>query len=624
MAPSQRFANYPGAKEASAAALEYKPEDNKNPALRGIPLVIASTLLSNSSILQRFFWANAKFGEPKLIPDLSDVPWRLMPDVIPLSDGVSTQSMLPFGPELTQPRPADLPCRFYSVADYHALYKSGELTPLQVTEALLPLIRRDVRPESKYAVAWIQTKPDEVLAAAKASTERWAAGKQLGILDGVPFGVKDDVDVEGFISTRGMRVNKSERFFNTPATKTEWPARKMMEAGAIMMGKMNQHEVGMDTTGCNPATGTPTNWYNTSYYPGGSSSGAGSALSGGIVPITVGTDAGGSMRIPPAFCGVFGLKTTHHRTCALNSSMAIAGPMTATVADLTIAYRTMAVTDESHPTTSMFSVSLPPDPSAKKYIGIHREWINRSDPEVRAVFDAAVAHLTSTGYEVVDIQLPYLVQGQLAHGATCLSEAADEARSRAQDPTRWLHLLNYPNRILIATGSQTPAEDYLKYNQIRQVVMQHLAFLFERYPGLLILTPTTPLAGWPIRQGDAKYGFSDGNLTIRNMTYAWLANTTGCPSVTCPAGYVNPKHGEGKLPVGLMAVAQWGAEEQLLAFARDTEKYLEEVYPGGRLRPAQWADVIQIAREKEDAAGASTGSDAVKGGDLENSVIPAS
>ena len=168
------------------------------------------------------------------------------PDVVPLEDGATpAASMLELGPELQLPQPTDLPGRFYSIADYHELYKSGEVTPLQVAEALLPLIRRDLQPPSKYAVAWTQSNVDEVLAAAKASTERWAAGKPLGILDGVPFGVKDDIDVKGFVSTMGMRVDKSQPYFNKVKRETAWPAKKLEEAGAIMMGKMNQHEVGM-------------------------------------------------------------------------------------------------------------------------------------------------------------------------------------------------------------------------------------------------------------------------------------------------------------------------------------------------------------------------------------------
>ncbi|KAK4136831.1 amidase signature enzyme [Trichocladium antarcticum] len=598
--PTQRFANHPGAKEAPAAALEFHPEEDKNPALRGLPLVAASILVGSATWIQKLLWENAKFGQPKLTPGLNGTQWRVQPDVIPLGDGtVATASMLELEPALQTPPPADLAGRFYSVADYHQLYKSGAVTPLQVAAALLPLIRRDVQPVSKYAVAWTQTNADEVLAAAKASTERWAAGAPLGVLDGVPFGVKDDVDVKGFVSTMGMKVDKSEAYFNTPATSTAWPAKKLEEAGGIMMGKMNQHEVGMDTTGCNPSTGTATNWYNKLYYPGGSSSGAGSALSGGLVPIAVGTDAGGSVRIPTAFCGTYGLKTTHNRTMGLSSSVGIVGPMAATAADLTIAYRHMAQPNPHDPAQNLHALSIPRSPSAPKPLGICREWVATAAPDVLTVFDAAVAHLTThLNYTLVPIQLPFLRQGQIAHAATTLAESASDALSRAADPARYLAPLNYPNRVLLAAGAQTPALDYLRYGQIRHVIMQHLAHLFAAHPGLVVLTPTTPLAGWPIHPGDQRYGCSDGNLSIRNMTFAWLANTSGCPAVSFPGGYVAPVQGEGVLPVGVMAMGEWGAEEQLLGVAGEVEGYLNEVYPGGRRRPEEWADVIGLARER--------------------------
>ena len=195
------------------------------------------------------------------------------------------------------------------------MYKSGKVTPLQVVEALLPLIDREHKPASDYSVAWLDIHGDEVLAEAKASTERYAAGKPISILDGVPVGVKCDVDMKGFVSTLGMKVNKAWPYFQTPSTSTVWPVQKLQEAGAIVVGQNNMHEVGMDTTGCNPTTGTPVNLMNRSYYPGGSSSGAGSSLGAGLVPLTVGTDAGGSTRVPPCFAGAYGFKTSQNRTC---------------------------------------------------------------------------------------------------------------------------------------------------------------------------------------------------------------------------------------------------------------------------------------------------------------------
>lgn len=318
---------------------------------------------------------------------------------------------------------------------------------------------------------------------------------------------------------------------------------------------------------------------------------------------TVDADAlsGGSMRIPPAFCGVYGLKPTHNRTCGMSSSMCVVGPMAATAADLTIAYRLMAQPNPDDPAQNLLAVSTPPPTSltTPKYLGICREWLAVASPPVRAILDQTLAHLTSPAggsYQPVDIQLPYLREGQIAHSATCLTEAACDARGRK--PADPLSLLNAANRILVGAGAQTPALDYLKYGQLRQAIMAHLAFLFESYPGMLLLTPTTPIAGWPIQPGDDAHGCFDGNLSMRNMTFAWLANTSGCPAVSFPAGYVDAEQGEGLLPVGLMAMGEWGEEERLLAFAREREGFLNEVYPGGRRRPEEWADVIALAREE--------------------------
>jgi Asp-tRNA(Asn)/Glu-tRNA(Gln) amidotransferase A subunit family amidase len=280
--------------------------------------------------------------------------------------------------------------------------------------------------------------------------------------------------------------------------------------------------------------------------------------------------------------------------------MCIVGPMAATVADLTIAYRTISQPDPADPTMSLFAASIPPSPSStKKYIGLCREWIDLAAPEVLAAFNTTVDYLSKNcGYEVVPIKLAYLKEGQWAHAATCLSEATDHARTRVADPKRWLSLMNHANRLVIGAGSATAASDYLKYGQVRQVIMQHLAHLFEQYPGLLVLSPTTQLAGWPVRPGEQDYGFTDGNITLRNMRYVWLANTSGCPAVSCPMGYAKPVQGDGDVPLGMMAMGEWGEEERLLGFAGELEAFLNGV-GGGRARPAAWVDVLAKAQESD-------------------------
>ena len=274
--------------------------------------------------------------------------------------------------------------------------------------------------------------------------------------------------------------------------------------------------------------------------------------------------------------------------------------MAATVADLTIAYRVMSQPCQSDPVQGKFAISTPPAPSAKKVLGVPREWISRSAPAVLDHFNKVIDYLKGVGYEVIDIKLPYLREGQLTHASVCLTEAVDNARRRVPPGEDWVGLLNHQNRMLFTSGVHTPALDFLRYGQIRHVIMGHLAFLFEQHPGLMIISPTTPTTGMKIHPGDQAYGFTDVNVTIANMRYAWLSNLSGCPSVTCPMGYAVPEQGggEGKMPMGFLAMGEWGAEEQLLMLAAGMETYLNEQYTGGRLLPEEWVDVLELAQEK--------------------------
>lgn len=175
--------------------------------------------------------------------------------MVPLRDGATAQSvagepdetLLAFAPALLQAQAPDRAGRFYSAADYHALYRSGEATPSQVAEALLPLVQRGQDPPSPYELAWVASNVDDVRAAARASTERWAAGKPLGILDGVPIGVKCDLDVKGYVSSVGMKVDPAHPFFR-PAQTTAWPVQKLQQAGVVVIGHNNMHEIGMGTS----------------------------------------------------------------------------------------------------------------------------------------------------------------------------------------------------------------------------------------------------------------------------------------------------------------------------------------------------------------------------------------
>lgn len=137
--------------------------------------------------------------------------------------------------------PGGLPGQYRSIADYHDLYLAGTLTPLAVAESLLPLIRRDVASASSHSIAFVDSNVELILEAAKASTQRYKEGKSLGLLDGIPAGVKDECDVAGYRTFFGRK--RDDKIFEIKA-ESAWPVQKWQEAGVIVMGKMNMHEIG--------------------------------------------------------------------------------------------------------------------------------------------------------------------------------------------------------------------------------------------------------------------------------------------------------------------------------------------------------------------------------------------
>jgi Asp-tRNA(Asn)/Glu-tRNA(Gln) amidotransferase A subunit family amidase len=286
--------------------------------------------------------------------------------------------------------------------------------------------------------------------------------------------------------------------------------------------------------------------------------------------------------------------------------------------DLEIAYRFMAQPDALNDKSALFA---PPgsstinDPKRRKVLGIYKPWFDRADPEVKSSCEKTIEYLTTKlGYEMVDITIPLIPEGQSAHALTILSELCSGVAASAiwkvessLPSTRTpftsiltpLSQLQPATKVLFSVGRQTTAIDFLQAQRVRQILMQHLSHLFATHPSLIILTPTTPNAGWPIGPNDLAHGASNGNMSIRNMQYVWLANFSGCPSLTAPVGFVEPKRGKGKVPIGLMGMAEWCAEDELIAFGYDCEKYVKEGLEGGRVKPGNWMDVLEMAKKGE-------------------------
>ncbi|RAH50244.1 amidase [Aspergillus brunneoviolaceus CBS 621.78] len=632
MSAKPQFFQYPEVREGPS--VPYKNEDQVIPVFRGMPLAIGASLIQHVGFIQDYFWRNAGFNVIRVLP-LDDYAPRYDPTVIPFLDCATSSSSSASTTTTTTTVPLPVPTQrrkdhtgYYTSADYVALYQSGQLTPSAVVEALLPLIRRDVdsaeeqKGGRKHSVAFLESQAERVRAAAAASTQRYKAGQPLGPMDGVPVAVKDEVHLEGYQRTLGSKID-----FKGKYQGTSWCAKQWEDAGAIIIGKTTMHELGLDTNNNNPNYGTPRNPHNHDYYCGGSSGGSGYAVSAGLVPIALGADGGGSIRIPSSFCGIWGLKPTHGRisgtpTVSLAPTVGVYGPMASSLDDLALAYRIMATPAPAaqDPISAAFPPplsTLPPSSSPstiqesqppRRTIGLIPAWLERAHPTVRTCFDQAVTHLTTTAdHEARELGIPYLPEGQRAHVLTIMAEIASGLQA-AQ-----ISHLSAPNKVLVSMGMyQITGQDFLAAQRLRHCLMAHLAHLFQQHPGLIICTPTTPIPGWKI-QGpeDLTRGLSDGGTSVRNMEYVWLANFTGCPAISCPVGWVDADGGDGgdggKVPVGLMAMAEWGKEEELITFARELEGVLGAAegggggirVPGGE--GALWEDIIELAKRASTA-----------------------
>jgi Asp-tRNA(Asn)/Glu-tRNA(Gln) amidotransferase A subunit family amidase len=590
-------------------------------------LLGAAYLLERLTLVSWLIWQNAGFASLRNIRrHLDDHEARFDPAVIPRGEELGPSQLKSAesanaGTSSEQVDEADGTSRPYSVAHYRRLYLSGELSPLDVTNAILPLIRRDASPPSEHSIAWTEVKADLILQAAAASAQRYKEKRSLGPLDGVPVGIKDEVNMEGYRTSLGSPQDYSGLEAHGELFEA-WVVTKMKEAGAVILGKMTMHEYGMDTSGNNITFGTPRNPYNRSYYTGGSSSGPAYGVATGLMPVALGNDGGGSIRIPSSFCSVYGLKTTHGRVSYYpgQNHISTCGAMGPIASDMQSLFALYDVLNQPDP----HSLFPPTTPGTKqlvanhsgsdsggsgrpKILGVPEAWLQQATPAVqqicRDMIDWLVRHKQ---YTVVPISIPFLAEGQIAHAMTLLTDASTMLHDARLTP------LSPGTRVMMAMGHVTPANDYLLAQKLRRVLMQHLAHLFETHPGMMMVTPTSACAGWPIRNevAEMRHGISDGDTTMETMRYVWMANFCGLPALTVPAGYVVPEGqpgaGEvavrdtvGKVPVGMMVMGEWASEDALMQFGLDVEGF--DLH--GPCRPPNWVDVIQLAREYKERKG---------------------
>mmetsp|Transcript_10144 Transcript_10144/g.21963 ORF Transcript_10144/g.21963 Transcript_10144/m.21963 type:complete len:607 (-) Transcript_10144:158-1978(-) len=485
--------------------------------------------------------------------------------------------------------------RHWKISDYTSRYLNGTTTPSKIVDRLIRIIQ-NMNDKSKNSSIVTQMNVEQLRSEAAQSTKRYQDGTIMGVLDGVPILVKDEVPTVGFPVTRGVS------FLSKTVEKDVFPILKLKQQGALLVGKTNQHEIGLGTTGYNLFHGTPRNPYGKDdrihYYTGGSSSGCAAAVSMGLVPLAIGGDGGGSIRIPSSLCGCVGLKPTFKRMLmdtASGSSVFHLGPMTANVHDAALAYAIMAGEAEddhrhqsrkqppvhlhAYVTTMKDSRSL--DSLRGLRIGIFEEHIEDADANVVAVTRKAIEHYQSRGAEIIQIAIPHLQEIHVAHGVTITTEIFSHMENHYYS-NRYTKF-SPETRVSLAVGASWSSSEFLAAQKIRSYAMDLMEDMFRDKVDI-ILSPATPCVAPQLREDAMSHGESNLTQTAQLMRYAVLGNFTGIPAMVFPVGYDD----ETSLPISLQIQAAHWREDLLFRVARESNGILEH----GIAKPAMYVDVL--------------------------------
>lgn len=409
----------------------------------------------------------------------------------------------------------------------------------------------------------IFTRLDDAGAMAKAAAldEEVAGGRTAGPLAGVPFAVKDLIDQAGLPNTCGASFAPY-----TPQHDATSVAR-LEAAGAIPIGRVGLHEFAFGFSSENPWFGPVRNPLNPGLATGGSSGGSAAAVAAGIVPLALGTDTGGSVRVPAALCGIAGLKVTHGRgsikgVYPLATGLDTVGPLAASVADLELAYQAIGVHDPADAVSQ--AEPLQPsettvDPATLRF-AIPHPWIDTGyEPRLITEFDQLLQHLKELGATVEHVEVPETAPpGQGL--ASAYFEAANVHRARFEaDPGAYGPDL----QIRLADAMAVTADEYASALEWRAEIRSAFDRTLDEFDA--ILTPTTAAVTKPIGWETLQLTTGDKHYRAPLSHFTALVNNAGLPAMALPVA------GTGTPPLSMHLITKAWTESRLLAIGRGLE-----------------------------------------------------
>ena len=442
-----------------------------------------------------------------------------------------------------------------SVDELSRRIQAGDLSPVTLVERALDRIEQ----LDGKLLAFLDVFADEARADAASAEREISAGAHRSPLHGIPIGLKDLVDVEGKRTTGGSPV-----LAHNVATSDATVARRLRQAGAIVMGKLNLVEFALGATGLNPHTGDVRNPWDQARITAGSSSGSGAAVASGMLVGALGSDTGGSIRMPAALCGIAGLKPTYGRVSRagvldLSWSLDHVGPMTRRTSDCAHMMNAMAGHDPADPASSREPV---PDFTSGLQLGLDGLRIGLPldlffddvDNEIESAVRAAVDLMARNGAEVIELSMPWVTSGRAINLGVMLPEAvAVHQDMLSGSPEQYSPAV----RGRIQSAFNTPAIDYIRAQRARLWFSHQMA---EAMSGVdVLITPTVPVQTPTIEECTPLPGenMAVGGADLPRFTGVF--DVTGQPSLSVPCGFT----GAG-MPIGMMITGDAFDEETVL------------------------------------------------------------
>jgi aspartyl-tRNA(Asn)/glutamyl-tRNA(Gln) amidotransferase subunit A len=414
---------------------------------------------------------------------------------------------------------------------------------LELTTATLARIER-LNPTLH---AFITVTAEEALLEAREADTELAAGKDRGPLHGIPIALKDVFYTRGVPTTGGSPVYR-----NFVPDRDAFAVARLKAAGAVMLGKLNMHELAYGITSANPHFGAVCNPWNTKHSPGGSSGGSGVAVAAGLAYAALGTDTGGSIRIPASFCGTVGLKPTYGRVSRrgvmpLSWSLDHVGPLANSVRDAALVLNAIAGHDLADAASSRHPVvDFVPVECAVRGLRVgfpENFFFERLDADVELSVRGAIARLESLGADVKPVKLPDIAALNAVGRMILLCEA-----SAMMEPHMGNRSQFGPDVLaLLDQGRVLPATDYIHAQRLRKRMVSEFAQVWLQVDCLV--APTTPNTAPRIGDETVKVGGHKEDVRLATTRLVRSMNLLGLPALSIPCGL----NGDG-LPVGLQII----------------------------------------------------------------------